>query len=74
MAARAYLVVNSTSADVTVNGKTAVAGRVTPLSLDDTVLADFPGWGAAGCALLRADVLDTSEHKEIGFLIERNAT
>lgn len=74
MAARAYLVANPNTTDVVVNGKTAVAGRVTPLSLDDAVLADFPGWGAGGCAIMRADVLDTSEHKEVGFLIERNAS
>lgn len=71
MAVRACLVANPNSTDVTVNGKVAVAERVTPLNLDDAVLADWPGWGAAGCAVLRADVLDTSERKEIGFLLER---
>lgn len=51
MAAVSAIIANPTSAVVTVNAKTAAARTLTKVTLDDTVLADWPGWIAAGCAM-----------------------
>lgn len=77
MAAHACIVANPKSTDVTVGGKTALANRLTQLSLDDTVTLSGAGSGvseqsqfvAGGCAVIRADV-DTQEdvRKNVGFL------
>ncbi len=51
MATVQILVANPTSANVTVNAKTAVAGKVTQLALDDTT-TEAEQFLAAKCALI----------------------
>lgn len=69
MATQPTLVANPTSADVTVNAKTAVAGTVTLLQIDDAVITEYNGFLAAGCALLRNAVGTESQRTQAGYLL-----
>jgi hypothetical protein len=69
MATFQSMVANPTSADVTVNAKTAVANAVTALALDDAVVTEYNGFLAAGCAILRNTVGTESQRQQAGYLL-----
>lgn len=69
MATHNIQIVNPTSAAVTVNAKTAPANSITKLVLDDTVIADWPGWVAAGCALTSDDGATFTQRVAQGYLL-----
>ena len=69
MATFQSLVANPTSADVTVNAKTAVANKVTALLIDDAVVTEYNGFLAAGCAILRNTVGTESQRTQAGYLL-----
>lgn len=65
------LVANPTSADVTVNAKTAVARSVTQLSLDDST-NECEQFLAAKCSLVSASAQSSlSARAEAAFMLER---
>lgn len=71
MANVTILVANPTSADVTVNAKTAVKGTVTSLSLDDTTNEAYQ-FLAADCALVSVSAeTSLSKRSHTAFLLER---
>lgn len=75
MADANVILFNPTSADVTVNSQTAVAGKATRLVIDNTT-DDLYGFVAAGCwagpTLDERDEFD-QEAEATGFYIQRNA-
>lgn len=71
MAAKTVLVANPTSADVTVNAKVATKRTLTKLVLDDTVLADWPGWLAAGCSVGPYTNGTFRQRQQGGYLLAR---
>lgn len=71
MAIKNIIVANPTAAAVTVNGKTAAARTLTTLQLDDTAIADWPAWLAAGCGLVSKDNATFEQREQTGYLIER---
>lgn len=65
------LVANPTAADVTVNAKTAVAGTVTQLSLDDAT-TEAEQFLAAKCALVSVSAQSSlSAREQATFLLHR---
>lgn len=68
MALKNLQVVNPTASAVTVNGKTAPAGAITKLQLDDTG-ADAYGFLAAGCALTSDDGSTFRQREDEGYLL-----
>lgn len=71
MAIKNIEVANPTMVAVVVNGKQANANGLTTVQLDDTVLADWPGWLAAGCALVSKDNATFQQREQGGFILER---
>lgn len=71
MAIKNIEVANPTSADVTVNGKTAKANSLTLLQLDDTVPGDAYGFLAGACALVSKDNATFQQREQGGFILER---
>lgn len=71
MATQACLVANPTSADITINSKTAVAGQPTLLNLEDTpgaaVVAEAMLFMAQGCAILRNNIGTESQRQQAGY-------
>lgn len=70
MALKNIEVANPTMANVTVNGKTAVANTITLLQLDDTVAGDAYGFLAAACALVSKDNATFQQREQGGFILE----
>lgn len=73
MAAVSAIISNPTGANVTVNAKVAVARTLTKLTLDDTVIADWPGWIAAGCAIGGYSGANNTQNRRraAGYLLAR---
>lgn len=74
MVAKTVIIANPTAADVTVNAKVATKRTVTKVTLDDTVLADWPGWAAAGCSLGPYTNGTFRQRQQGGYLLARLQT
>jgi hypothetical protein len=71
MASVNIAVANPTTADVTVNAKTALAGTVTTLALDDTT-TEAEQFLAAKCALISVSAQSSlSARAACAFMLER---
>jgi hypothetical protein len=68
-------VANPTGADITTNGKTAVAHAITNLAFDNAALAN--GWNdlvvflAGGCAVTSTTGSTFQQREQQGFMLER---
>lgn len=71
MASKVVIIANPTRADVTVNAKVATKSTLTKLTLDDTAIADWAGWAAAGCSIGPYTNGTQDQRRQGGFLLAR---